>query len=78
VYVPPKRAAGGPVSAGQSYYVGEQGPELFTPGSSGSITPNGAGGPVIQNVFHLVDTESNLARKVSDLIMRSVLQARRV
>ena len=32
------RAAGGPVEGGSSYLVGEQGPELFTPGSSGSIT----------------------------------------
>lgn len=31
------RAAGGPVSRGQSYLVGERGPELFTPGASGSI-----------------------------------------
>ena len=36
------RANGGPVSGGQSYLVGERGPELFTPGSSGYITPNGA------------------------------------
>ena len=34
------RAAGGPVEGGSSYLVGEQGPELFTPGSSGSITSN--------------------------------------
>ncbi len=38
------RAAGGPVSAGQSYMVGERGPELFTPHTSGSISPNGSGG----------------------------------
>jgi hypothetical protein len=77
-YVPPARAAGGPVAAGTSYLVGEKGPELYTPGASGVITPNGAGATVVQNTFHLVDTESNLARRVSDLIMRSVLQARRV
>ena len=43
------RAGGGPVMAGGSYLVGENGPEIFTPGSSGSITPNGAigGGNVI-------------------------------
>lgn len=35
------RAAGGPVSAGSTYMVGERGPELFTPGANGSITPNG-------------------------------------
>lgn len=36
------KAIGGPVDAGVSYLVGEQGPEVFTPSSSGSITPNGA------------------------------------
>lgn len=36
------RAAGGPVSAGRSYLVGEEGPEIFTPGASGFITPNDA------------------------------------
>src|SRR4030095_14030213 len=35
------RAAGGPVSAGSSYLVGERGPELFTPGASGMISPGG-------------------------------------
>ena len=42
---------GGPVMAGSSYLVGERGPELFTPGRSGFITPNGAGAVTIyQNV----------------------------
>ena len=36
------RAEGGPVSSGRSYVVGERGPELFTPGASGMITPNHA------------------------------------
>ena len=39
-----KRAAGGPVSGGKSYIVGEKGPELFSPGVSGMITPNHAMG----------------------------------
>lgn len=39
----PGRARGGLVSAGQPYVVGEEGPELFVPGSSGAIAPNGAG-----------------------------------
>jgi len=38
------RAEGGPVSAGSPYVVGEKGPELFVPSSSGSIVPNGAMG----------------------------------
>ena len=36
------RASGGPVSGGSSYIVGERGPEIFTPSSSGMITPNSA------------------------------------
>ena len=36
----PGRAVGGPVSGGSPYIVGERGPELFVPGSSGSIIPN--------------------------------------
>jgi len=38
------RAEGGPVGAGGAYMVGEKGPELFVPSSSGSIVPNGAMG----------------------------------
>ena len=36
------KAAGGPVSGGTSYLVGEKGPEIFTPSGSGMITPNSA------------------------------------
>jgi phage tail tape-measure protein len=41
------RALGGPVMSNQSYIVGENGPELFTPNTSGGITRNnqlGGGG----------------------------------
>jgi hypothetical protein len=34
------REAGGPVIKGASYIVGERGPEIFTPGASGSISTN--------------------------------------
>jgi hypothetical protein len=43
------RALGGPVMGGTPYMVGESGPELFTPTTTGSITRNGdlgGGGPV--------------------------------
>ena len=36
------KAEGGPVKRGGSFIVGERGPELFTPGTSGMITPNHA------------------------------------
>jgi hypothetical protein len=34
------RAAGGPVTAGTPYVVGERGPELFVPQNTGKIIPN--------------------------------------
>lgn len=42
VTVPPGRAAGGPVTNGRPYVVGEKGPELFVPSGSGNIIPNSA------------------------------------
>ena len=38
------RASGGTVQGGRSYMVGERGPELFTPGRTGSIAPSGSFG----------------------------------
>ena len=35
------RASGGPVASGHTYLVGEEGPELFTPPTGGTITPAG-------------------------------------
>lgn len=46
------KAIGGPVQAGQSYLVGERGPEMFVPSRGGSIIPNdkmGGGGTVVVN-----------------------------
>jgi len=43
-------AKGGTVRGGTSYMVGERGPELFTPGRSGSIAPNSALGGAVINV----------------------------
>lgn len=36
------RASGGPVTAGRSYLVGEEGPEIITPDKGGYVHPNGA------------------------------------
>jgi hypothetical protein len=46
-------AEGGPAMAGQAYIVGEQGPEMFVPSSSGTIIPNdklSGGGTTIYNI----------------------------
>ena len=47
-----KREKGGPVNSGQTYLVGERGPELFTPQGSGNIVPNNqlSGGGTVVNV----------------------------
>jgi hypothetical protein len=37
------RAAGGPVSPGKAYMVGENGPEMVVPRMSGQVVPNGGG-----------------------------------
>ncbi|MCA3761504.1 MAG: hypothetical protein IN804_00930, partial [Cutibacterium sp.] len=72
------RAAGGPVSAGQPYIVGEVGPELFVPPASGSIVPNhalgtgAAGGGDVTIVQHIsVDSRSDQAS-----IMQAMVQAK--
>lgn len=55
------RQLGGPVMGGKSYLVGEAGPEIFTPTTTGSITRNsdiGGGGPV--NVtFNIVANDTS-------------------
>ena len=43
------RAEGGPVGTGQSYIVGEEGPELFVPNSNGTIIPNDQMGSATSN-----------------------------
>jgi hypothetical protein len=67
------RAAGGPVSSGKSYLVGERGPELFVPSGSGNIVPNSAmgGGTVINlTVNGALDAEGT-ARTIVNLLNRS-------
>jgi hypothetical protein len=72
------RAAGGPVTRGTTYLVGERGPELFTPGSSGNIIPNnrlsmasGGGGSTINiTVNGAIDSES-AARQIVQILNQS-------
>jgi len=54
------RADGGPVSRGKSYIVGERGPEMFTPGASGHITPNHALGGSTNVVVNVDASGSNV------------------
>ena len=54
------RALGGPVMNGESYIVGERGPELFTPNTNGNITRNSdlAGGGTTNVNFTIVTNDS--------------------
>jgi len=53
----PMRAAGGSVSSGSPYIVGENGPELFMPSRSGSIIPDsmmsGSSGVVVNQTINI-------------------------
>lgn len=66
------RAAGGSVSAGKSYVVGEKGAEMFVPSSNGTIVPNSAmGGSTINiTVNGAIDAEGT-ARTIVDVLNRS-------
>lgn len=68
------KAAGGPVSGGTTYLVGEKGPELFTPSASGNIIPNnrlGGGGSTFNiTVNGAIDAEGT-ARQIVDILNRA-------
>lgn len=62
------RALGGPVMGNTSYIVGERGPELFTPSTSGSITRNDQLGGTSANInFTIV---ANDAQGFDDLLIQ--------
>ena len=81
------KAEGGPVKRGGSFIVGERGPELFTPGVSGMITPNHAlGGST--NVVVNVDASGSsvegdeqsgreLGRLISAAVQSEIVQQQR-
>lgn len=70
-----KRAAGGPVSSGSTYLVGERGAELFRPSVSGSIIPNnqlGGGGMNVSVVVNGDVSGQDLVDKVTKAIMGNI------
>ncbi len=75
------RAQGGNVSGGSSYLVGENGAEVFTPGTSGYITSNnsvGSGGKTINvNISGAVLTQ-DAARILGDMIVKNFQRTLRV
>jgi len=78
------RAAGGPVERGEAYVVGEAGPELFVPASSGLIVPNGGlaavggGGDVNVNFYGPVFGYQDFEDQVVLAVKRANQAGRRV
>jgi hypothetical protein len=67
-----ERAMGGPVSGGGTYLVGERGPELFMPSSSGTIIPNGSlGGNVTVVINNPVSSGEQIANELAAYVRRN-------
>lgn len=63
------RAVGGPITTGQSYLVGEKGPEIITAGANARVIPNnqiGGGTTVVQNI--------NISTGVSQTVRAEITQ----
>jgi hypothetical protein len=73
----PGRATGGPVSPGRAYRVGERGPELFVPTSSGRIeTGGGASAPThIRLTINVSDAGKGSAPAALERSSRHVARA---
>jgi phage-related minor tail protein len=71
------RADGGFVAAGQSYLVGERGPELFTPSASGRVGATGGGAvnvaitlPGVTDAASFRNSETQIAASLARVIAR--------
>lgn len=72
-----KKAAGGPVMTDNTYLVGESGPELFTPSTSGTIIPNNqlsSGGQTFNFNFQgaMISDKSQLISEIKQAINREL------
>lgn len=80
------RAKGGPVSGNTPYIVGEVGPELFVPNTSGSIIPNGALQPAMAGGAPIYVTitgnsfmgEKDMAERLLDKVVGVLKQNQRL
>jgi len=68
------RATGGPVSPGTAYLVGERGPELFVPTSSGQVV---TGGQPAQRDVHVSITVNGNGQDAPKALARSARQVAR-
>jgi hypothetical protein len=73
-----KKATGGFVSSNQSYLVGEEGPEVFTPTSSGNIIPNkkigNMGNNLTVNVYGNINNQQGFSpEEIGQIINRQII-----
>src|SRR5690348_3521551 len=74
----PGRATGGPVSAGRGYLVGERGPELFVPSSSGRIEHVGSAGKDVRVAIAIqspTPSDPQVLRQSSRQVARAIRSA---
>src|SRR5690349_4564386 len=74
----PGRATGGPVSAGRGYLVGERGPELFVPSSSGRIEHVGSTGKDVRVAIAIqsaTPSDPQVLRQSSRQVARAIRSA---
>jgi phage-related minor tail protein len=71
----PGRATGGPVSPGRPFLVGERGPELFVPTSSGSVATLGTQSPRDVRVSISVNAPAGTAPETLARSSRQVARA---
>jgi len=67
------RAMGGQVQSGESYLVGERGPEMFTAGGTGHVTPNhqmASGSTSVTQVFQMGDG-TNARREAKQVVIEA-------
>lgn len=68
------QAGGGSVKGGMAYLVGEQGPELFLPGRSGSIVPNSKLGGDSITINHVTNVDARGAQEGQAAQLAEVLK----
>jgi phage-related minor tail protein len=64
------------VSAGKNYLVGERGPEIFSPSSSGSIIPNHRAGGSVSNDNRTINITINASPGMNERTLADLVLAR--
>lgn len=72
------RASGGSVSAGNSYVVGENGQEVFTPNVAGYVSSNNRGGGITVNINGGTYLSHDVANEIGNMIVQNLRRVARV